>query len=158
MPCDHSDGGRLAVLGRHTFKLSKLERYYTIPIIDVKYPPHQFLTNDNLSHDFAMLVLKEPAKWSQNIHPICLPQQDEEFGGETATAAGWGRTAPKEISEDQSTKLKSVNLIVSDKKYKHTKMFGTELSTQKDEYKDACSGDSGQLFAELSSIRQFISS
>ena len=37
-----------------------------------------------------------------------------------------------------------VDLFVSEKKYDHSKMFGTELSTNlRGKYKDACSGDSG---------------
>ena len=37
-----------------------------------------------------------------------------------------------------------VDLIVSDKQYRAFKMFGTELSkNSQNEYKDVCSGDSG---------------
>ena len=144
-PCDHSDGKRLAVLGRHYFRIEHLATYYAIPIIDVKYPAHQGLWRDHKSHDFAMLVLKEPAMFSKNIKPICLPKQDEESGGKFAIAAGWGRTARPDVDTRQSPVLKSVKLMVSQKKYMHSKMFGTKLCKKQGEFQDPCSGDSGAL-------------
>ena len=123
--------------------MADISSYYTIPIIKVKYPPHQTLNNDPQSHDFAMLILKEAAKFSVNIHPICLPKQDEEFTGESAIAAGWGRTAAPQDSVF-SHELKSVRLIVSEKTYRHYKMFGTELHKKNGVYQDPCSGDSGK--------------
>ena len=92
VPCDHSDGERLAVLGLHAFTTSNLTSYYTIPIIDVKYPPNQKLKDkDDNSHDFAMLILKEPAVLSRNVRTICLPNPNEDFSEQQATAAGWGK-------------------------------------------------------------------
>ena len=43
----------------------------------------------------------------------------------------------------QSVLLKRVNLKVSKKKFKHTKMFGTNLEFKRGEWQDPCSGDSG---------------
>jgi len=149
-PCDHSDEKRVAVLGLHEFiYYHELNNYYTIPIIDVKYPPNAPLKHSDYdSHDFALLVLKHPAKFSPNVSPICLPQKDEEFSGKVATAAGWGRWTTPEISRKQSPLLQSVDLKVSNKKFKHKKLFGTELKRMRDKYGkksygDACSGDSG---------------
>jgi V8-like Glu-specific endopeptidase len=139
-PCDHSDGKRLAVLGSHEFNLDDSTTYTHIPIIDVKYPENQGLKKGDKFHDFAMLVLKEPAKFSDFIKPICLPQQDEDYGGKTAIAAGWGLYA-----HAHAPVLQRVNLTVSTKKYKHTKMFGTELHKNLGEFQDTCSGDSGLL-------------
>ena len=146
-PCDHSDERRLAVLGRHTYNERKLSSYYTIPIIDVKYPDHgqHLLTGDNESHDFVMFVLKTPAKFSDKVGSICLPEQDADFGGQQAIAAGWGRTAAPEVSSLQSPVLKSGRLTVTKKKYRHYKMFGTLLERKNGIYQDACSGDSGKI-------------
>ena len=56
--------------------------------------------------------------------------------------AGWGKD-PSEGNK-QSSVLKAVELKVSKKRYKHTKLIGTELTkNQEGEYKDTCSGDSG---------------
>ena len=118
--------------------------YYSIPIIDVKYPKNQgYKEEDDKSHDFAMLVLKKAATFSPKIKPICLPTQDQDFGGKPAEAAGWGMDGP-DVNPKQSSWLISVDLFVSKMKYDHSKMFGTELSTNlMGDYRDACSGDSG---------------
>ena len=149
-PCDHSDETRLAVLGRHTYNERKLSSYYTIPIIDVKYPDHgqHILTGDPESHDFAMFVLKTPAKFSEKVGSICLPEQDADFGGKPAIAAGWGRTAAPEVSSLQSPVLKSVRLTVSKKKFHNYKMIGTLLEKKNGVYQDACSGDSGKIHCD----------
>ena len=48
-----------------------------------------------------------------------------------------------------------VDLIVSDKQYRAFKMFGTELSkNSQNEYKDVCSGDSGNLDTTLAQSNQ----
>ena len=153
----HCDSGnkRLAVLGRHEFNKWDIKSYYTIPITGVRYPPHQGLTdyqgNTNYlsTHDFAMLILNEPVKFSPTVRPICLPLPDEDFSGESAVAAGWGRTDKQSINKKQSRYLKRVRLLVSDMKYKHTKMFGTELFKKKEVYQDPCSGDSGTIWIFL---------
>ena len=118
-PCDHSDEKRLAVLGRHEFKFRDLSKYYTIPIIQVKTPPHVWFTfRDKESHDFALLILKEPVKFSRRVNPICLPHPNQDFGGKKALAAGWGRTDKHSVNPRQSLMLQKVWLTVSTKKYK----------------------------------------
>ena len=48
---------------------------YVIPIMDVKFPPGAGYRRDVESHDFALMVLQHPAKWSDkggvtnNIYP-----------------------------------------------------------------------------------------
>ena len=151
-PCDHSDEKRLAILGHHAIipnkKLDK-DLYYTIPFIDVLYPNHGdqiFKRGDYHSHDLAILVLKFPARLSRNVQPICLPEQDQDFSGMTAEAAGWGRFAAPNVSTKNSHKLRTVRLTVSNKKYKHYNFFGTKLKkNKKGEYQDPCSGDSGTM-------------
>ena len=74
-PCDHSDEKRLAILGGHHFKYNFLhnDEYYTIPIIDVKYPEHgkvPFMEGNWDTHDFAIMVLKTPAKFSEKINSM----------------------------------------------------------------------------------------
>ena len=145
-PCDHSDEQRLAVLGRHEFEMHKLREYTTIPIIKVLTPENGGLTvGHKNSHDFALLILKEPAKYTPAIGPICLPEPNAEFGGKKATAAGWGRTDKPSVSRTQSPVLKKVELTVSNKSYWHHNMFGTVVSKKDNLYQDPCSGDSGGI-------------
>merc|ERR1719431_2176680 len=141
-PCDHSDGKRLAIFGRHEIHQNNIRNYNTIPVINVlapEYPKLEFPTY--LAHDFALLILQRPARYTSKVSPICLPEPGAEFGGLQATAAGWGRTGTDSVN--QSPVLKAVELTVSPKQYYHKKMFGTELSKKDNVYQDPCSGDSG---------------
>ena len=89
-----------------------------------------------------MLVLRDKALFSPNIQPICLPKQDQHFGGKIANVAGWGRTATPDVIKRQSPVLQSVYLRVSKKNYTNGQIFGTTLKMNSNgEYKDACSGD-----------------
>ena len=145
-PCDHSDGKRLAVLGRHEILYDRIREYKTIPVIKVFAPPHANLQSyDDRTHDFALLLLQQPAKYTHKVSPICLPEPNAEFGGLTATAAGWGRFEPHTVNTEQSPVLRAVDLTVSTKKYNNRNLFGTEVSKKDDRYQDPCSGDSGKF-------------
>ena len=96
-------------------------------------------------HDFAIFILKTPAEFSDWISPICLPKQNEEFGGKRAVAAGWGQTKPSKESNRQSQILRKVWLKVSKKTYKHYNLFGTITVKKNGIYQDPCVGDSGKI-------------
>ena len=76
--CDHSDGKTIAIVGAHDVDVVKFvnnEEYrsslYTIPIIDVKSPPHAgFKHEDTKSHDFAIMILEKPVQWNEKVHTI----------------------------------------------------------------------------------------
>ena len=142
-PCDHSDGKRLAYFGAHINPKKDKNNTLSIPIIDVRFPPYAEVNKtDFKTHDLAIQVLKDPLPYSSKIRPICLPDPGEEFYGLSVMTAGWGQDPSK--GKKQSSVLKAVKLKVSEKRYKHTKLIGTELSKNKEgEYKDPCSGDSG---------------
>ena len=143
----------VAVLGRHEIDLDvqvtypdpvKLRKYKTIPITKVLAPPNAPLNkhdDDYSDHDFALMLLEHPAMYSSKVSPICLPEPHAEFGGLKATAAGWGSTDA--FGTEQSPVLKAVELTVSPKQYKHTKMFGTKITGKDNQYQDVCRGDSG---------------
>ena len=142
--CDHSDERRIAILGTNIIYEEDIPNYYTIPVVEVRSPPNAWLTHDDFdSHDFAMAILKHPAKYDDYVRPICLPHLNAEHGGKFATAAGWGKTDRPSISRHQSPRLKSVRLEVDSWKYMHTLMFGTLLSKKYNKYQDPYSGDSG---------------
>ena len=92
------------------------------------------------------MVLKEPAKLSPKVQPICLPPPKAQYGGLNAVAAGWGRFAPDHVnSQLASPVLRKVTLKVSKKVYRHHYLFGTELNKNgKGEWMDPCRGDSGK--------------
>ena len=88
-------------------------------------------------------------RFDDTISPICLPKRNEEFGGGNAVAAGWGRFDKPTMNTGQSPVLRKVWLTVSNKKYRHKKMFGTILSMRDNQYQDPCSGDSGYTFLKV---------
>ena len=151
--CDHSDGRRLAILGEHKIDLQKLYEYATVPVIKVFSPPNGWLTHDYTSHDFALLLLKHPVKYSNKVGPICLPEPNTDYGGLTAVAAGWGRTDIPSVNRGQSPVLRAIRLKVSTKKYRNKNLFGTVVSKRDNKYQDPCRGDSGDsTIRERSSI------
>ena len=86
-----------------------------------------------------------------SVQPICLPAPDQEFAGQPAIAAGWGRHQPKHqatTATGQSRMLKYVDLRVSSNKLQHHKMFGTKIP-EGGRMKDVCSGDSGRKHRAL---------
>jgi len=148
-PCDLSDGKAFALVGMHKWWNNWWKGDYEdkIPIIKALYPPNAPLQTgwrgDNDSHDFLIYVLKTPAVYTNKVSPICLPQPNAEFGGQKAIAAGWGRTKPRWISTSHSRKLKSVELTVSPRRFRHKLMFGTNVEKINGVYQDPCAGDSG---------------
>ena len=86
-----------------------------------------------------------------SVQPICLPAPNQEFAGQPALAAGWGRHQPKHqatTATGQSRMLKYVDLRVSSNKLQHHKMFGTKIP-EGGRMKDVCSGDSGRKHRAL---------
>jgi len=50
-------------------------------------PPEVYLPD----FDIALLKLKTPVTFTSSLYPICLPKSQENFQGQNATVAGWGR-------------------------------------------------------------------
>ena len=132
----------MAIIGAHWVDNDVVENNpYIIPIVDVIYPPNQNINSkNNETHDFAIGVLERPVKWSQNVQPICLPNQDQDFAGLETFAAGWG--ASDDLREHDN--LQKVDLQVDKKNYTFVSLFGTKLlKTTSGVFKDPCKGDSG---------------
>ena len=114
--CDHSKSRRVAIFGTNEVDLKELFKHKFIQIIKVEHPPNQGLKYGNFeSHDFAMLILAQPVTFSAKVQPICLPDQDEEFGGKMAYTAGWGMHYAHQ--KDQSKVLRKVRLRVTKSKF-----------------------------------------
>ena len=141
-----------AILGAHEIDLNNDNRY-SIPIEDVRFPDDPHITGYpfyNHNHDFALVILSEPAKMSEKVGTICLPHPKSNYGGLYTVAVGWGRFAAPQISRSQSPMLRKVTLRVSRKVYKNTHFFGTELrKNDKDNWMDPCSGDSGKSHSNI---------
>lgn len=53
---------------------------------------HPHFDHLRFENDIALIELRSRVKYSDNIQPICLPSQDEDFTGKFAMVSGWGRT------------------------------------------------------------------
>ncbi|XP_067896209.1 coagulation factor X-like [Heterodontus francisci] len=109
---------------------------------------HKFVekTYDN---DIAVLLLKNPVEFNENIVPICLPQR--EFAETVlmkmpnALISGWGRVLDQGMTADKLQRLTvpyidRTECIESSKYPVSQNMF---CAGYKDENQDACQGDSG---------------
>ena len=131
----------IIVLGRHEIDPDSLSRYKTIPVIKVFVPP-QPKDGGLQNHDFALLLLEHPAKYSSKVSPICLPEPNAEFRELKATAAGWGNYEHK--LNKNSPVLRAVDLTVSPNPVTDKKdMFWTKLADNQP--LDICGGDSGNF-------------
>ena len=150
-PCDHSDGKTRAYYGAHRFKKKDSYKTFSIPIIDVKFPPFAKVNKSDFNaHDLAIQVLKYPLKFSSKTRAICLPDPGEEFYGRSVITVGWAQTH-RRINYSRKNELKNsgqipdlkvVRLKVSKKRYNHTKLIGTVLDKKKGvEEQDPCRGD-----------------
>merc|ERR1711970_25886 len=79
--------------------------YQEVEVEDAYFPPGEPLWKDTREpmnpdgcHDLAILLLKEPVKFSTTIQPVCLPD-DLVHVGQKAMAMGWGETEDGGLSE-----------------------------------------------------------
>ncbi|KAF0290610.1 Serine proteinase stubble [Amphibalanus amphitrite] len=52
------------------------------------HPKYNFYS---FEYDLALVKLERPVDLAPNVHPICLPGNDDRLVGENATVTGWGR-------------------------------------------------------------------
>lgn len=102
-----------------------------------------------LSYDFAIMKLKEKIKFTENCHPIRLPNENQKISdGLECFVSGWGLNNKSEKpTELQSVKVFTINSTTCQKNYNTSRvMFRITESMlcagTAEEGKDACSGDS----------------
>ncbi|XP_078415682.1 coagulation factor X-like isoform X1 [Cetorhinus maximus] len=111
--------------------------------------PHQKFYRKTYDNDIAVLILKNPIQFNENVVPICLPQK--EFTETvlmklpTALVSGWGRVLDHGMTADKLQRIMvpyvdRSSCIESSKYPVSANMF---CAGYKDEIKDACQGDSG---------------
>jgi len=45
----------------------------------------------SFANDLVLIKLSEPVRFQPNIVPICIPEDDSDYAGETGWVTGWGR-------------------------------------------------------------------
>lgn len=118
---------------------------------------HPQYYSGGLYNDIAVLKWEVPLKLEVNIHPICLPEENEPRPGVLCLVTAWGKN-PKNISE--SDKLKFVKVPIVEhatcqeqfQNYRLGKQFRLHESfvcAGGEEGLDACNSDGGSpLFCE----------
>ena len=139
----------VVVLGAHYIDMNKLDSYYTIKIKEAMAPTQENDVSKRELHDFAIVVLVEPAILGANVGIICLPPPAEDYGGKYAVAAGWGVFSTEHGA--QSKVLRKVKLKVKKKSLlENNFIFETEVTrNQENQYMDTCIGDSGEIYITM---------
>lgn len=83
-------GSLVVMLGQHelhghTQQLKPMVKPVKRMIVHRDYNP------DTFDNDIALLELETPFEMQPHIVPICLPEEDEDYVGQFAFVAGWGK-------------------------------------------------------------------
>ena len=61
------------------------DRFVEIVALHPEYDSFSF------SHDLVMLKMTEPVVFQPHILPVCVPEDDQDYAGQTGVVTGWGR-------------------------------------------------------------------
>lgn len=100
-------------------------------------------------NDFTLLELTKPIKFSPSVHPVCLPEPNQNFDRMQAVASGWGHT--KSPHGPFPSKLLSTNMIIRpdngcNKHFKRINAYPlteNQLCAYTTKQSELCQGDSG---------------
>lgn len=53
---------------------------------------HEQYAPKTVYNDIALVILKTPLKFANNVKPVCLPKQGEIFSQNECYVTGWGKT------------------------------------------------------------------
>ncbi|SPP88304.1 melanization protease 1 [Drosophila guanche] len=124
--------------------------YVDNPVVErVPHPQYPGNARDQL-HDIALLRLRDPVAFTENISPVCLPslasQRDSSFLGRKMVVAGWGRTETN-FTSNKKLKAEVDTVPLGDCNNRYASQRRTVTSNQicagGVEGVDSCRGDSG---------------
>jgi len=79
-------------LGEYDFNVTST---FEVEFAVEKIIDHPGYRKRTLTHDIAILKLKEPIDFTTRFQPLCLPPKDMAVTGKFATVTGWDRTSSK---------------------------------------------------------------
>ncbi|XP_046417491.1 transmembrane protease serine 9-like [Neodiprion fabricii] len=114
-------------------------------------PIEQVILHDGFRSDFlhdtndiALIKLKYPIRYNENIKPVCLPHRESDYTNHKVSATGWGRVT---TSGNASRFLRQADLKVMPWSDCRNTSFGNHLTKSMlcayNDDTDACQGDSG---------------
>ena len=113
---------------------------------------HKDFTMETLHSDIAILVLKEPIKYTATVRAVCLPKGKDTYAGQKGTVVGWGLLRE---SGSRPTVLQELTMEIWDNARCSSTYGSTAPAGIKDTMlcagkkgKDSCSGDSGGPFVK----------
>ncbi|KAL6262591.1 hypothetical protein P5V15_005385 [Pogonomyrmex californicus] len=114
---------------------------------------HQGFYSGALYNDFAILILKTPVEYAENVDIICLPEMNTVFDGSRCFASGWGKDVFGKEGRYQVI-LKRVDLPIiphdtcqdimrTTRLGKYFVLDGSFICAGGEAGKDTCKGDGG---------------
>lgn len=112
---------------------------------------HPNFDSKTLEHDLALIKLKKPVPYREDIQPICLPQVNEDFTGLEGYATGWGLTDFDKRALPDTLQIVRLPIISNKRCQSMYKKAGHDKLITKFDLcagyakggMDACEGDSG---------------
>ncbi|XP_015906322.2 serine protease 33 [Parasteatoda tepidariorum] len=135
------------------------QRYQLLPaqkfrvVEKLLHPNFRFSPSHPDRYDVALIQLDRPARYQENVLPICLPPQGWNFEGRRGIITGWGKTDPALSNRYGTRLLHKVEIpIISNyecEMWHHWKRINLRIFPEmmcagyEGGRKDACVGDSG---------------
>lgn len=145
-------GSLIVVVGEYDLSGRPSERQATKPSVRKvrRMIIHRDYNPSNFDNDIALLELESPFQVQPHVVPICLPEKEEDFNGQLALVAGWGKLSfggpvPKVL---QVAKLPVIGNKRCQEMYHnsgHMKLISDSFlcAGYADGGQDSCEGDSG---------------
>lgn len=143
-------GSLIVIVGEYDLNARSGERFKPIIRRVKRMIIHRDYNPSNFDNDIALLELESPFQLQPHVVPICLPEKDEDFIGQVAQVAGWGKLSfggpvPKVL---QVAKLPVIGNKQCQEMYRnsgHLKLISDSFlcAGYENGGQDSCEGDSG---------------
>ncbi|RWS29267.1 secreted salivary gland peptide-like protein [Leptotrombidium deliense] len=119
---------------------------------------HPNYNKTSQQNDIAILKLASKVPFNDDIHPICLPSENNKYVGKMATVVGWGAT---EYGGPSAKRLQEVTLPIWTNQecitaYKDRIKSTNICAADRKGGKDSCQGDSGGPLMFLGSNERYV--